>query len=591
MATVVWNTTIGSGNWNTGTNWVGNNAPVTNDDVSIPGTGAAAAYTVTYDVTVNPPALDSLAVGDGSAVAITLAVGANALTVSGNGAGATDTITLNEAGGATITVNGGSISAGALNFTTSATPSLVVGFGALNITGAISGAGALMASGGTLSVSGTINPGPTLAIDTTAGSNLKILGTATSTGPIGLTSANQTLEIAGNLTIASSESAAAATIQLDGGTLQLAGGGQLTLTGNATLKGAGTVSTANLGGDGTGTIMAAGGLLELTGGTLQNTVGFTIADSATLKITDALPASANFTFAPGITGNSGLVFGTVTSSVSETINNLNVDTSGTGTPTDTISFSTPITVVSATGQGTNAGTVTLTDGANTITLNLTGLSDVSWNPDTSGNTLFFSNVACYCRGTRILTEHGEVAVEDLAVGDRVVTLSGELKPVKWIGHRTYFGRFIAGDRSRLPVRIAAGALADGIPSRELSVSPEHALYIDGALVAARLLINGTTITQAEAVDEVAYFHVELEAHDILLADGAPAESYIECDNRGMFLNAAEFARLYPDDRRERQFCAPRLEAGAELAAITAAVTARAATLGWTGPQRDLSRAA
>src|SRR5437773_12050655 len=98
MATVVWNTvTVGSGNWNTAADWVGGTVPTTNDDVQIPGTGALAAFTVTYDVASSPPALSSLTIGDGSSAPITLAVGANTLNVTGSG---TKTIALAEAGGA-----------------------------------------------------------------------------------------------------------------------------------------------------------------------------------------------------------------------------------------------------------------------------------------------------------------------------------------------------------------------------------------------------------------------------------------------------------------------------------------------------------
>jgi hypothetical protein len=119
-------------------------------------------------------------------------------------------------------------------------------------------------------------------------------------------------------------------------------------------------------------------------------------------------------------------------------------------------------------------------------------------------------------------------------------------------------------------------LADGRPARDLRLSPEHALYIDGVLVAVRLLVNGTTICQEEWVEHLEYFHVELESHDVLLAEAVPVESYVECDNRGMFQNAGGFALLYPDDRRSRRFCAPRLEVGAsQLAVIRALCDARA----------------
>ncbi|MGU3283444.1 Hint domain-containing protein [Methylobacterium mesophilicum] len=130
---------------------------------------------------------------------------------------------------------------------------------------------------------------------------------------------------------------------------------------------------------------------------------------------------------------------------------------------------------------------------------------------------------CYCTGTRILTEHGEVAVEALRVGQQVVTASGQLRPIRWIGTRSYSGA--TAPRADWPVRIKAGALADGVPIRDLWVSPDHALHLHGLLAAAGHLVNGRSITRGEAVADLTYWHIELDAHDMLLAEAAPAESF------------------------------------------------------------------
>ncbi len=188
---------------------------------------------------------------------------------------------------------------------------------------------------------------------------------------------------------------------------------------------------------------------------------------------------------------------------------------------------------------------------------------------------------CYCRGTSILTQRGEVSVEDLAIGDPVMTISGEAKPIKWIGRRSYAGRFIAGNPEVWPIVVRAGALAPEIPVRDLWLSPGHALLLDGVLVPAEHLVNALTVVRADAVDRVEYFHLEFEAHEVILAEGAPAESYVECDNRRGFHNADEFTALYLDDARASfGYCLPRLQAGmAELAAIRARLFERAAALG------------
>jgi hypothetical protein len=168
-------------------------------------------------------------------------------------------------------------------------------------------------------------------------------------------------------------------------------------------------------------------------------------------------------------------------------------------------------------------------------------------------------IACYCRGTRILTDNGEVAIEELAIGDRVVTHGGGSRPIKWIGRRAYDGRLIAGNRQVLPIVVAAGALADGVPHRDLRLSPHHALFLDGVLIPVEHLINGASIVQPEAVEAIEYFHVELDGHDVIFAEGAAAETFVDCDSRGMFHNAGEFAELYPGEVAPRwQFYAPRL---------------------------------
>ncbi|MCH4022381.1 MAG: Hint domain-containing protein [Acetobacter sp.] len=175
---------------------------------------------------------------------------------------------------------------------------------------------------------------------------------------------------------------------------------------------------------------------------------------------------------------------------------------------------------------------------------------------------------CFCRGTLIETERGEIAVEDLAIGDRVRTASGTLRPIRWIGHRSYSGPFVRGNRNVLPIVIRAGALGDGLPRRDLSVSPLHAMALEGVLIPAVCLINGVSILQAERINQVSYFHVELDTHDILLAEGAPSESFVDDDSRNMFHNAIEFKKLYPDAAPlPAVYCAPRIEEGPVLEAI------------------------
>jgi hypothetical protein len=196
--------------------------------------------------------------------------------------------------------------------------------------------------------------------------------------------------------------------------------------------------------------------------------------------------------------------------------------------------------------------------------------------DYSSGVQIGAGTPCYCPGTLIATEAGEVPVETLVIGDLVRTASGALRPVKWIGRRAYGGRFAAGQTQILPVRIAAGTIAEGVPLRDLLVSPLHAMFIDGVLVPAMHLVNGTSVVQLQSVEKVEYVHIELDTHDVILAEGAPSETFIDDHSRGMFHNAAEFATLYPDTLAEpARYCAPRVEEGEALAVIRRKLAARA----------------
>ena len=134
------------------------------------------------------------------------------------------------------------------------------------------------------------------------------------------------------------------------------------------------------------------------------------------------------------------------------------------------------------------------------------------------------------------------------IGDEVMTMSGAARPIKWIGRRSYGGRFVMGRKDILPICIKAGALDDNVPRRDLWISPHHAMYLDGVLIEAKDLVNGVSIVQAERVEKVEYFHIELETHDVIIAEGALSESFIDDDSRGMFHNAHEYGALYPDAR-------------------------------------------
>ena len=195
--------------------------------------------------------------------------------------------------------------------------------------------------------------------------------------------------------------------------------------------------------------------------------------------------------------------------------------------------------------------------------------------------------ACFRAGTRLATPDGPVAVEDLDPGDDVLSAFGGTLTVRWIGHRTLDCRRHPRPQEVRPVRIEAGAFRPGAPMRDLWLSPDHALFLDGALVPARYLLNGATILQEEA-DEVTYFHVEVQdstgaaSHSVLMAEGLPAESYLDTGNRRAFANGGGEMQLHPDfahDIWKRAGIAPLVTEGAKLRALRHRLAIRAIAMG------------
>jgi hypothetical protein len=177
---------------------------------------------------------------------------------------------------------------------------------------------------------------------------------------------------------------------------------------------------------------------------------------------------------------------------------------------------------------------------------------------------------CFVAGTRISTERGEVAVEDLREGDRVqVVLGTKAQPIIWIGRRTVGCSRHPKPHQVWPVRISAHAFGPGRPYRDLYLSPDHAVHVGDVLIPAKHLINGTTIAQVER-DSVTYYHVELPGHSVLLAEGLSVESYLDTGDRSNFVNGDGPIALYPDFASrvwEAEACAPLVVTGNELAAV------------------------
>jgi len=153
---------------------------------------------------------------------------------------------------------------------------------------------------------------------------------------------------------------------------------------------------------------------------------------------------------------------------------------------------------------------------------------------------------CFASGTCIATPSGETPVETLQIGDLILTADGRAVPVKWIGRQTIVSLF-AGDRAR-PVRVTAGAIGNGLPHTDLVLTADHALILEGLAINAGALVNGTTITLDPAPERATYYHVETEAHDVILANGVPAETFVDYVGRQAFDNYAEYVAIYGRER-------------------------------------------
>ncbi|EPX85328.1 Hint domain-containing protein [Salipiger mucosus] len=171
-----------------------------------------------------------------------------------------------------------------------------------------------------------------------------------------------------------------------------------------------------------------------------------------------------------------------------------------------------------------------------------------------------NSTICFAAGTLIATPEGERAVETLEVGDLVTTASGRTVPVKWLGRQTVHKLFTPAERF-VPVRVAAGALGKGLPHSDLVLTADHALILDGLAINAGALVNGTTVAwepMGSLPERVTYYHVETEDHDVILANGAAAETYVDYVQRRAFDNYGAYLELYGEERTIAEMPLPRV---------------------------------
>ncbi len=564
--------------------------------------GAQSGAVGSLDVSGDTTGLTALDVVDGDAGAGTLDVASLGRVTVGNslvlgasngGSGSLDVsgagtlsvggdLTVGDAGAGTMTVNTGSISVfGELTLGNAASAS---GFLSIQNEGARLTDFITVGNGGagTLEVlSNTKLRGNNVVIGATSGAT----GFVTLDGSGGLEAsltADAVLAVgggiggaggSGRLVINSNAVASAASADIwSSGTLVLAGGtltgGPITVQGEVT--GFGTLDGAL---DNSGTIGATGGSLVVTGA-LTASGTLTVTAGAVLRLESTSAASQTVTFSGGklvldsLAGSQAVIAGFGRGDT--------IDIAGVAA--DTGSFAGGVLALSNSAGGGGLGALSVAGAYQDTNFHVVAL-----NPGTTEITFA---AACFAASTGLATAEGRVDVAALREGTMMRLAGGGEAPAIWIGHRRVDCARHPRPWDVWPVRVEAGAFGPGQPAVDLVLSPDHAVFVAEVLIPIRYLINGASIRQEE-VASVTYYHVELPAHGVLLAEGLPVESYLDTGNRAAFANGGVVSAVPDFGVPEaalavwaRRAVAPLVCEGAVLSAQHAALRARAVVLGY-----------
>jgi len=504
---------------------------------------------------------------------------ANEITVGDSGSGWLDIATDNFFAGRDVTIGGGTAASGAIITGIATIAGTIMagqsGVAAIDLSGDLGAASLIIGAAGSFAATGKagagfqtlINAGTVQFFDQ---SSLNLTGLVnTGSLEVGGTARVSTEFAAlqsGLLDIGPDAAMAADVFSQSGGTLALSGtlladaplqdNGVIALSGGTIIAPAFSLSGAALSGYGFIEGMAGLGTMSVFGGSILANGGLVLGDDVSLSNGAGIGIAAGAAL-DVVHGLSGGTIGFSGGSAELTFNDLAEVTAAVAGMVDHDA----IDLIGVAPSLVSSGNGSISAG----TLGRFSLAVAGGQPalqigaDGFGGTLITlgGDMPCFCAGTRLLTPNGYCPVERFCPGDPVVTLDGAVRAVRWIGHRTLD---LADEPRARPVFFAAGALGENVPMRPVLLSPLHAVFIGGVLVPALHLVNGATITQAQKA-AATYYHLELDRHDILLAEGMAAESYLDTGNRGA---------LYHEQGRRgtcRTPCASVVTSGPKLAAI------------------------
>ena len=235
---------------------------------------------------------------------------------------------------------------------------------------------------------------------------------------------------------------------------------------------------------------------------------------------------------------------------------------------DSVTFNSDGTFTISIGNQSGSGDAGDLDGKNVIFQ--LRQDNPGWNNDVTVTEQGSTPIGIYCfyPGTMIATPAGEKAVETLSIGDEVLKHDGSVSLVRWMGRNTV-ASFFAARANSLPIRIRKDAFAASVPSRDLLVSPDHAMFVDGILAQAGALMNGTSIVRENQVPATfTYHHIELAEHALIVAENAPTESFIDNVDRMAYDNWAEHEALYGDLPALVELDLPRAKSQRQVPSVT-----------------------